>query len=403
MTAVTDVVIAGAGPAGCATAIACARRGLEVLLVDRARFPRDKPCGEGLLPSGVAALAALGLLARVRRGAFALDGVGFVIDADGGPAAWAPFPDDTAQPPYGLGVRRLDFDATLLAAARAQPTLTVLEGIAARAPMCEGGRVVGLHTDCGPVRARVVVAADGLRSRLRDQLGLARPQRGERERVGLRVHLQVRALPYGARVAVLVGGALEHYLTPLGVDTLQVAVLGERTAFARAALSATRLVERLRAHPRLGPLLAGATPLDRPLGAGPFRQPVRRVITEGALLVGDAAGYVDAITGEGIGAALRQGLAAGETLAQALVDRRAADVVPARALEPYARAHAAVVRDADRLTELVLFLARHPRLARRAVASLAHHPRLLERFLRVQGGAPLSSVPLTDWARLVAG
>ena len=78
MNAATDVLIAGAGPAGCATAIACAKRGLEVLLLDRARFPRDKACGEGLLPAGVAALAELGLLAAVRRESTRIGG----IDAD---------------------------------------------------------------------------------------------------------------------------------------------------------------------------------------------------------------------------------------------------------------------------------------------------------------------------------
>ena len=99
-----DVIIAGAGPAGCATALACARRGLEVLLVDRAHFPRDKACGEGLLPSGVGALAELGLLADVRRMALPLDGVAFAVDADDGPVATAAFPDGDRAPPYGLGV-----------------------------------------------------------------------------------------------------------------------------------------------------------------------------------------------------------------------------------------------------------------------------------------------------------
>ncbi|MCU1283466.1 MAG: hypothetical protein JWM53_7012, partial [bacterium] len=73
------------------------------------------------------------------------------------------------------------------------------------------------------------------------------------------------------------------------------------------------------------------------------------------------------------------------------------------ALAPYARAHAELARDANRLTDLVLVLARHPWLARRAIASLERRPALLQRLLRVQSGAPLSSVPLRDWALLVAG
>ena len=418
MSARVDVIIAGAGPAGCATALACARRGLEVLLVDRARFPRDKACGEGLLPTGVGALAELGLLAAVRRGAQPLEGVSFAVDDDRAPVAVARFPATESAPGYGLGVRRLTFDALLLDAVRAQPTVTVLEGVAAGAPLRDNdGSVAGLQTDVGPIGARVVVAADGLRSRLRDALGLSRPpamrDRGPHGRIGLRAHLSVAKLPFGPRVRVIVGRALEYYVTPLSAHEVQLAILGTRAAFARAGLSAATFAAHLADHPRFGPLLFTHAPtgpdeaplLGRPLGAGPFRQAVAGVVTDGALLVGDAAGYIDAITGEGMGAALRQGLAAGEAIAGALTlaGRRAAPPLPAAALGDYVRAHADIVRDGNRLTELVLGLSRHPWLARRAIASLARRPQILEHLLRVHAGAPLSSVPMRDWALLVAG
>jgi flavin-dependent dehydrogenase len=415
MSAVVDVLIAGAGPAGCATALACARHGLEVLLVDRARFPRDKPCGEGLLPTGVSALAELGLLAAVRRSALRLEGVGFAVDGDDAPVAFAHFPEGESAPPYGLGIRRFTFDALLVDAVRAQPTATVLENVAATALLRRhDGAVGGLATDVGPIGARVVVGADGLRSPLRAALGLGRAARrrplgrsgdAAGERIGLRAHLRVPSLPFGHAVRVIVGRTLEYYVTPLGPTQLQLAILGTRAAFTRAGLSAARFHDHLRAHPRLGPLVGGSALVDRPLGAGPFRQRVRGVTTDGALLVGDAAGYVDAITGEGVGAALRQGLAAGDTIADAIAaaGRRTREPLPVAALAPYARAHDAIVRDGDRLTELVLTLARHPWLARRAIASLARRPAVLQHLLRVHAGAPLSSVPLRDWAMLVAG
>lgn len=406
INATVDVAIVGAGPAGAATALACARRGLEVLLVDRARFPRDKACGEGILPSGVAALAELGLLAEVRRVALPLDGVVFAVDEADAPAAGAAFPAGAGAPAYGLGVRRLALDALLVDAVRAQPTATVLEGVAAHDLIRrDDGAVAGVTTAVGPVGARVVVAADGLRSRLRDAAGLSRPPRRREDRVGLRAHLAVAALPFGARVRIIVGRALEYYVTPIAADQVQLAILGARRAFSRASLSAATFHQHLRAHPRLGPRLADARPLDKPLGAGPFRQRVRGVVGDGLLLVGDAAGYVDAITGEGVGAALRQGLAAGDAVAAALVaaGRRTRAPLSAASLQPYARAHQAIVRDGDRLTELVLLLAHHPWLARRAIASLARRPAVLQHLLRVHAGAPLSSVPLRDWALLVAG
>jgi flavin-dependent dehydrogenase len=398
MIASVDVAIAGAGPAGVATALGCARRGLEVALLDRARFPRDKPCGEGLLPAAVAALDELGLLAEARRAGCLLEGIGFSIPS--GPSASARFCDRAGEPAFGLGCARRTLDALLVDAARAQPGITVLEGVAAIGPVRERGRVVGLRSSAGAIEARVVVGADGLRSPLRAQLGLAARTRAE-PRLGLRVHLALAGeLPFGRRVQVLVDRALEYYLTPVGARALQVAVLGSRAAFAAAGLSAPSLLAHLAAHPELARVLEGAAAIDHPLGAGPFRQRARSVVTDGALLVGDAAGYLDAITGEGIDLALRSGSAAARTIAALLLAGRAAD---ARALRPYAHAHAAIVRDAERLTRFVLLLARHPWLARRAISALDRTPALFGHLLQVQAGAPFATLPPRDWALLVAG
>jgi flavin-dependent dehydrogenase len=395
-----EVLVVGGGPAGVAAALACARRGHEVLLVDRARFPRDKPCGEGLLPQAMRALDRLGLGERVRRLALPLDRLGFAVV--GGPEASAELCGADGEPAPGWGVTRLQLDATLLEAARTEPGVTVLEGVAATAPLTDGTRVRGVATTVGPIAARAVVIADGLRSRLRAALGLERgPHR--RPRLGLRVHLEVPRLPWGRAVQVLIEPGLEHYLTPVGPHMLEVAVLGEARVFARAQLAAPTLLRHLRAHPVLGAALDGAEPLGPPLGralgAGPFRQRARRLVLDGALLAGDAASYLDAITGEGIGLALESGRAAGETVAAALAAGRS----DARALASFAPAHARIVRDADRLTTLVLLLVRFPSLARRAVSALARHPALFQRLLQVQAGAPFATLPPRDWARLVTG
>jgi flavin-dependent dehydrogenase len=204
-------------------------------------------------------------------------------------------------------------------------------------------------------------------------------------------------------VRVLVEPDLEHYLTPVGPDELQVAVLGTSRAFAAARISPARFVDHLREHPHLGPRLRGAEPTDKPLGAGPFRQRARAVAIDGALLVGDAAGYVDAITGEGVGLALQTGRAAGDAIGAELVRGSATPLVGARAIGAYTRAHRQIVRDAERLTQVVLLLARFPWLARRAVSALAASPLLFEKLLRVQAGAPLASVGMSGWVRLAAG
>jgi flavin-dependent dehydrogenase len=359
MVAAADVLVAGAGPAGAAAAIAAARRGLEVILIDRARFPRDKPCGEGLMPAALEALARLRLLGRVRAIGQPLEAIG--LQLAGQPGARAAID--------AIGVERLKLDALLVETARNEAGVTLFEGVQAIAPMKDGDRVIGLHTSLGPLRAKFVVCADGLRSPLRAQLGLAENRR-RRSRLGLRAHYRAPALPFGRAVQVILDGELELYVTPVGGNRLQLAALGDERVFEKNSLNASSF------HDRMKQRFPDLLPLDRPLGAGPFEQHAKSVIAGGALLCGDAAGYVDAITGEGVGLALQQGLAAADAMALGDLPR-------------YAEAHREIVRSADRLTRLVLFLSEHPFIARRAIAALRNHPDWFAWLLSVQAGAPL--------------
>jgi flavin-dependent dehydrogenase len=394
-----DALIAGAGPAGVAAAIGLARQGRSVLLFDRARFPRDKPCGEGLLPQAVEALEALGVLDEVLRSAVAIEAIRFV--GPGGVCASAPPCDRTGAPALALGIRRLALDALLLDRARSQPRVRVLEETAVLAPLVERGCVVGLSTARGRFYAPITVIADGLRSPLRAALGLARSP-APRRRMGLRAHFAVDRLPAGRAVEVQIGDTLDYYLTPVGEHLVEIAILGDLAAFAHTGLSARTFADHLRRHPTLGPRLREAEPIEAAHGAGPFSQRARSPITDGALLVGDASGYFDPITGEGVGFALASGVAAAEVIGQALVaapDRP----IAARALRPYARTLAKLRQSSDRLTAVVLWLARHPLAAVRAVSALDRTPELFHRLLQVQAGAPLSVVSIRDWWRLFGG
>src|SRR5947209_16012612 len=126
-----DVIVVGGSVAGAATALYLARRGRSVIVVDRAGFPRDKPCGEGLMPHGVDVLAELGLLESVRAlGAAEISGVRYTL-ASGATVA-AGFPAVRGREVYALGVRRLALDALLLDAARALPGVSVREGFRVR-------------------------------------------------------------------------------------------------------------------------------------------------------------------------------------------------------------------------------------------------------------------------------
>ena len=279
-----DVLVVGGGPAGLATAISCAQAGLSVTVAEPRTGPIDKACGEGLMPAAVTRLAAIG----VRPAGHLLRGIRYL---DSGHRADALFRHGP-----GLGVRRTALHAALADRA-AQLAVTVLPT-----------RVTGFTQHGGSVtaagiEARYLVAADGLHSLIRRACALDPPP-ARHQRFGLRRHYHMA--PWSDLVEVYWASGSEAYVTPVADDLVGVAVLGsERGGFE----------SRLGAFPALRERLAGAAPASDVRGAGPLRQDVRCRATGSILLVGDASGYLDALTGEGIGVALAQAAALAECVA----------------------------------------------------------------------------------------
>jgi flavin-dependent dehydrogenase len=162
-----DLLIAGAGIAGSALAIHLARRGHSVVLVERSRFPREKPCGEGLMPAGVAALERLGIDTAGLGAEFY--GIRYHCE---GRMAEGHFPRSGAAAGLGRGIRRRELDAVLAEVAAKTPGVTLHTGARVTGPLFERGRVTGLLVEGQPIRARLVVGADGAQSRLRHALNL---------------------------------------------------------------------------------------------------------------------------------------------------------------------------------------------------------------------------------------
>jgi len=330
-----DLVVVGGGPVGLATALYAVRCGLDVVVLEPRAGAVDKACGEGLMPVGVAALADLDVHPQGRP----FLGIRYL---DGARSADAPFP---GRP--GLGVRRTTLHAALrsrveqagvevLPLAAGTPTSGVDEpsyGDRARSGAHVSVPTTAARGAAGPVvRGRYLVAADGLHSPTRTALGLAaaarQPFLGQR-RGGLRPHeLRQRELgqrelrhrelrhrelrrygqrrhfavaPWTDRVEVHWGPTAEVYVTPVADDLVGVAVLSARQApFAEQLADFTELRERLGA----------ALPASDVRGAGPLRQRTSARVAGRVLLVGDASGYVDALTGEGISLGLAQARAA---------------------------------------------------------------------------------------------
>ncbi|ORA82119.1 NAD(P)/FAD-dependent oxidoreductase [Mycobacterium malmoense] len=313
----TDLLIVGGGPGGLATALHARRHGLSVIVVEPRESPIDKACGEGLMPGGLAELTSLG----VDPAGMPFHGIAYVSENRRAQARFRSGP--------GRGVRRTTLHAALAARAKEQDT----EWIPARVTTVEQD---AHGVTAAGVRAKWLVAADGLHSTVRRAVGI-NATAGRPRRYGVRWHYRVPVWSEFVEVHWSRWG--EAYVTPVEPDLVGVAIL-------------SRGRPDLAWFPRLARHLEGAS-RGPARGCGPLRQVVSRRVAGRVLLVGDAAGYEDALTGEGISLAVKQAAAAVE----AIVNETPSS---------YEAAWHRVTRDYRLLTR-ALVLTSTPRMTRRAI------------------------------------
>jgi len=364
-----DVVIVGAGPAGSAAAMQLARADHRVILVDRAKFPRDKPCGDYCDPGAVHALDQLGCLPDVlAAGAAVIPGMRIV--AQDGTELLAAFPDGR-----GLLLPRLHLDDVLLRRA-ASAGAEIVDGFRVD-EVAAGTSGVEIRDPRGKrLRAALLIAADGMRSVTARRLGLYAEIASGRFTVG--AYFEVPEMM--ARGELHLGSGFYCGVARFGHGRANVCMALPRERL-RGRTPPQAFADALSHLPALADELTGARRISAFRTSGPVGFRSSRVISERVLVAGDAAMQIDPMTGQGICFALRSGTLAAETAAQAL----ATGNFSMRGLSTYARRRSAEFRRKVAVARVLQSLALRPGLAPRLVSRLSAKPDLASQLLGVTG------------------
>jgi menaquinone-9 beta-reductase len=341
-----DVFIIGGGPAGLATAMAARQRGLTVAVADGLTPLIDKACGEGLLPDGIDALRQLGISLSAAD-VHPFRGIRFLSGAH---SAEAEFSNTLA-----CGIRRTTLHRILIDRAT-DCGVTMLW----QSPV-EFSRSRCILADGRPITARWIVGADGSNSRVRRWIGL--DPRGKAVRYGFRRHYCIA--PWTDFMELHWGRESQIYVTPVSREEVCVALVSSSLQ--------VRLDRALAEFPQLAGRLANAPHASGERGSVTVSRKLRRVYRGRTVLVGDASGGVDAITGEGLCLAFRQAMLL-------------ADCLVANDLGRYQREHARLMRRPALMARLMLLLARHERLRRRAMRVFESQPRSFAKMLAMHVG-----------------
>jgi flavin-dependent dehydrogenase len=360
----SDVCIVGAGPAGLACAIAAARHGLQVEVLDAARPPIDKACGEGLLPSSLEALAALGFdLGRDLNPpeSTILRGLRFIGDSASSNdyvTVQSTFP---ANP--GRGIRRTVLHSLLLERASSLGVRFHWEN--AVRSITTGNNTATVQTSSQTLHARYLIGADGHKSCIAQWAGFTADTVRSR-RIGLRQHYTIA--PWSQFIEIYWSNHGQAYVTPISSTEICIAFVSRKKMLS--------LDQPLSHFPALKRHLVAAKPSGPPRGAITLGRTLPRVVSGNIALIGDASGSVDAITGEGLVLGFRQAAA----LALALKSND---------LAAYQQAHRRIQRLPSIMSRSLLLMDRSPRVRDRTLNLLQRNPWLFERLLQLHiGHAP---------------
>ena len=318
-----DVIIVGAGPGGCSAAIGLARRGHDVLLLEKERFPRGKVCGDGISPQALEVLERLGVLPQVlQKEPWKIDGL--KLSSPAGQTVTVPFAHLKVPHPFGLVMPRREFDSLVLQQARKYPNIEILENWEAKDFIDRNGSIRGVKAQSdgrkGEFLAKFLVGADGAYSVVARKR-VSREKKFPQGAFGIRAYFKgVKGLTHQIEIycdrPILPGYG---WVFPGGEDSANVGV-GIASRHLKEKNIRNLFQTFVEENPFVKERLREARMVENSLQGGPI--PVgsffRRRSRKNVLLVGDAAGFTDVLTGEGIHFALRSGECAAEAIHSAL-------------------------------------------------------------------------------------
>lgn len=392
-----DVIVVGASVAGSTCAGLLAREGFKTLLVDKATFPREKICGEGLMPAGARILEDLGVLSRIRRRGRPFSRIRFYLPGHDSLQLDFTEIDPEAQ---GWVITRHALDAELVDFSAGQPGIQFWQGFQVRGVEVNEAQVQVTGLDDGSARgitARLLIGADGIHSRFHNDFQL-------RKKKPPLLRFALRALYDGfeeqegmVEVHCCPGG--EAYVAPLGNGAARITLLlGGPVEPAKGPEDL--YVRNLRQFPALLERLNGEKPAGEVEGTGPISSQISRCHAERAMLIGDAAGAPDPITGQGMSVALKDAVLAARVAVRQLREDRLSE----RDLRRYSTMREAHFRPSFELAQFFLFALRHPFLARRAARLIQRNRRLREKVLATAVHSPaIGWLTRMEKMRLLAG